>query len=46
MFLLININCSSNCKYQKDGKCHLESVQIQKVCGNTDCVYFVSNTSK
>lgn len=42
-FYLININCSSNCKFQKDGKCNLDKVQNQKVSGNLDCIYFISN---
>ena len=46
VFFLININCSSNCKYQKDGKCYLDKVQIQKVSGSSDCVYFAPQTSK
>ena len=25
-FILININCSCDCKYQIDGKCYLENV--------------------
>lgn len=40
-FSLININCSSNCEYQKDGKCHLDKIQIQKVSGNSDCIYYI-----
>ena len=42
-FTLTNINCSSNCKYQKDGKCELDKIQLQKFSGNTDCIYFVPN---
>lgn len=42
-YTLININCSANCKYQTDGKCNLTQVQIQKVLGNSDCIYFVPN---
>jgi len=41
---LINIDCSSNCKYQQDGKCCLEKIQIQKVSGKSDCIYFIPNT--
>ena len=40
VFCVININCSFKCKYQKDGKCHLDNVQAQKVTGNSDCIYF------
>jgi len=43
---LININCSSNCKYQKDGICHLDKVQMQKVHGNSECIYFTANPIK
>jgi len=43
-FILINIDCSSNCKYQQDGKCCLEKIQIQKVSGKSDCIYFIPNT--
>lgn len=38
--MLTNINCSSNCAYQKDGKCILENVPLQKVTPSSDCAYF------
>ena len=31
-FTLTIINCSCDCKYQIDGKCHLDNVQNQKIC--------------
>ena len=41
-FILTNINCSCDCKYQSDGKCHLENVKTQKISPNKDCIYFSS----
>lgn len=42
----MNINCTSNCKYQKDGKCYLDKVQIQKITvRSSDCIYFVSKSN-
>lgn len=39
-FILTNINCSCNCKYQIDGKCYLENVQSQKISPNSECIYY------
>lgn len=38
--MLTNINCTSNCIYQTDGKCGLEN--ISQFSGNTNdsCMYF------
>lgn len=37
---LTNINCSSNCLYQKDGKCTLEKVDSKPIISTSDCIYF------
>lgn len=39
---MTNINCSSSCLYQKDGKCTLENVSIKTITPTTDCIYFTS----
>ena len=39
-FTLTIINCSCDCKYQVDGKCHLDNVQNQKICPSKDCIYY------
>ena len=37
---MTNINCSSNCNYQKDGKCMLENVFETLITPTKDCAYF------
>ncbi|MFR0822317.1 MAG: hypothetical protein ACLU84_07010 [Clostridia bacterium] len=39
---MTNINCSSNCIYQKDGKCAFENISEQKVTPNSNCAYYLS----
>lgn len=39
--VLTNINCSSRCIYQKDGKCNLEKVSAATLqTSNENCIYF------
>ena len=44
--ILTNINCTSNCIYQKDGKCDYELISLGKISSTSDCEYFVSKTEK
>lgn len=38
---MTNINCSSSCIYQKEGKCCLEKVSAAMLqSSNENCVYF------
>ncbi|MBE5806509.1 MAG: hydroxymyristoyl-ACP dehydratase [Clostridiales bacterium] len=38
---MTNINCSSNCIFQKDGKCHLQNTNNQSINNSsTQCSYF------
>lgn len=37
---MTNINCSSNCAHQKDGKCCLDKTSNQIFASNKDCAYF------
>ena len=39
---MTNINCSSNCVYQKDGKCCLENVSSQSFTPNENCAYYLT----
>ncbi len=39
--IMTNINCTSNCIYQKDGKCNLNIVTAASVTANNSCIYFV-----
>ena len=39
---LTNINCSSDCVYQKDGKCCFENISKQQVTPNNNCAYYLS----
>lgn len=39
---MTNINCTSNCLYQKDGKCELDNVTIISVTSNDSCIYFTA----
>ena len=41
--ILTNINCSSNCIYQKDGKCSYEFVSTTNLSSNSFCAYYVEN---
>jgi hypothetical protein len=43
---LTNINCSSNCIYQKDGKCYFENISTTRVTPSNDCAYFISKNQK
>lgn len=43
---MTNINCSSDCIYQKDGKCNLENVAVATVFGDDKCVYYTSSPVK
>lgn len=44
--IMTNINCTSNCIYQKDGKCHLCNVTTVSNSLNNSCVYFVDKNEK
>lgn len=37
---MTNINCSSDCIYQKDGKCKFDSVTAMTVTNETSCAYY------
>lgn len=37
---MTNINCSSSCLYQKEGKCTLDSISIKSITPTSDCIYF------
>lgn len=37
---MTNINCSSSCLYQKDGKCTLENISVKSITPTDDCIYF------
>ncbi len=37
---MTTINCLSDCLYQKDGKCTLESVSAMVVAADNPCVYY------
>lgn len=43
---MTNINCSSNCKHQADGKCTLENAISEALSLETDCVYFEEKPDK
>lgn len=40
---MTNINCSSNCIYQKDGKCLYNFVHPCDLTSSSECAYFKSN---
>ena len=42
VIFLTNINCTSNCIYQKDGKCGYELIDTGKISCVSDCAYFVA----
>ncbi|MDR0978718.1 MAG: hydroxymyristoyl-ACP dehydratase [Lachnospiraceae bacterium] len=37
---MTNINCSSSCIYQKEGKCTLDDVYADNKTITSDCAYF------
>ncbi|MBO4292837.1 MAG: hydroxymyristoyl-ACP dehydratase [Clostridia bacterium] len=37
---MTNINCSSNCFYQKDGKCQYSQISVSSLCTNSKCAYY------
>ncbi|HJJ06352.1 MAG: hypothetical protein U0O04_01655 [Clostridia bacterium] len=39
---MTNINCSSDCVYQKDGKCCYENILAKKITPSADCAYYLS----
>ena len=39
---MTNINCSSSCLYQKDGKCTLENTSIKIFTPTLDCMYYTN----
>lgn len=39
---MTNINCSSDCIHQHDGKCCLEKLEKDFPISNKDCTYFKS----
>ena len=42
---MTNINCSSNCIYQKDGKCTFDNIISKELTSNDNCAYFTEKTS-
>ena len=44
--VMTNINCTSTCVYQKDGKCHLDNVTTVSNTLNQSCVYFTEKEEK
>ncbi len=43
---MTNINCTSNCIYQKDGKCQLDNVTVVSNTLDRSCVYFINRKEK
>lgn len=39
---MTNINCSSSCLYQKEGKCTLDNISIKNITPTSDCIYFTN----
>ena len=37
---MTNINCSSDCIYQKDGKCTFDSIISKRLTTNSNCAYY------
>jgi len=37
---LTNINCSTNCVYQEEGKCTFENINMKKITPDSNCAYF------
>lgn len=42
---MTNINCSSNCIYQEDGKCMMNNIQMNPIFDGSDCIYYKENSS-
>ncbi|MBO5004754.1 MAG: hypothetical protein J6D03_05845 [Clostridia bacterium] len=42
---MTNINCSSDCIYQKDGKCSYENIVTKKATPSFDCTYYLSKSA-
>ena len=42
VIILTNINCSSNCVYQKEGKCTFENISSKRATPDSKCAYFLS----
>ena len=43
---MTTINCSLNCKHQKDGRCTLEDAASDTLSVDTDCVFFEEKPDK
>ncbi len=43
---MTNINCTSKCVWQKDGKCQLDNVTSVSKNLNSSCVYFSEKKKK
>jgi len=43
---MTTINCSLNCKHQKDGSCILEDAASDTLSVDTDCVFFEEKHDK
>lgn len=43
---MTNINCSSSCLYQKNGKCTLENISVKSITPTDDCIYFRNKENK
>jgi len=43
---MTTINCSLNCKHQKDGRCMLEDASCDTLSTDTDCVFFEEKTDR
>lgn len=37
---MTTINCSLNCKYQRDGQCNLDNLCSLPISSHPDCAYF------
>jgi len=37
---MTTINCSSNCRFQKDGMCNLNNFYSLPISSNPECAYF------
>lgn len=37
---MTTINCSSNCIHQIEGSCTLDTISINSISSNSDCVFF------
>ncbi|HOQ08159.1 MAG TPA: hydroxymyristoyl-ACP dehydratase [Clostridiales bacterium] len=43
---MTTINCSLNCRHQKDGRCTLEDAACDTLSTDTDCVFFEEKTDR